>query len=36
MNRKLLSLLLILASVFVLVGCKKDAPLTIWVGTEFC
>lgn len=34
MNKKLLYLLLILTSVFVLVGCKKDAPLTIWVGTE--
>lgn len=34
MNKKLLFLFLILTSVFVLVGCKKDAPLTIWVGTE--
>lgn len=34
MNKKLLFLLLVLTSVFVLVGCKKDAPLTIWVGTE--
>ncbi|HAX02337.1 MAG: hypothetical protein A2Y45_03490 [Tenericutes bacterium GWC2_34_14] len=34
MNKKILFLILVLASVFVLVGCKKDAPLTIWVGTE--
>lgn len=34
MNKKLLFLLLILASAVMLIGCKKDAPLTIWVGTE--
>jgi len=34
MNKKLIFLLLILASAVMLIGCKKDAPLTIWVGTE--
>lgn len=34
MNKKILFLLLTFASVFIIVGCKKEAPLTIWVGTE--
>lgn len=34
MNKKILFLLLIVATAVTLIGCKKDAPLTIWVGTE--
>jgi maltose-binding protein MalE len=34
MKNKIMIFVILLASVFLIAGCSKEAPLTIWVGTE--